>query len=382
MPLSLHRRKNLSGVALVMVLWILVLLTMIVTEFTFATRMEFEVALNYNERTQSYYYAQAGINAAIAEMMKAEGRLMYYNGQDEDLVFHKKRKDNNELERPPRRSINFGNGGFRYSIKDESGKLDLNALTEPNNARHARYLNDMLERAGVDEETLAVIRQSAYDWRDADDAEKPEGAEDDWYETNYDLQGYDKPYLAKNSAFDSVAEFAMVRGVSQALLYGGAIPKEIRDRQTGTFKFGSDTDEQVSYKAIAPYLTVYNYDNNRMNINFWTADPYVLRIMAGDNDDLYAAYMEARNRGPFEGHSHGFAQTSQTFRVVSTGFVNDGSPNQTIVAVLRMNINNKRSDIKILAWLDDAPLPAEFGGPTIKKENVDDDTGFFGNILD
>ncbi|MEE8148674.1 MAG: PilX N-terminal domain-containing pilus assembly protein, partial [Longimicrobiales bacterium] len=44
-----------QGVALILVLWILALLTLLVMDFAFATRLETRVARNYLEEAQAYY---------------------------------------------------------------------------------------------------------------------------------------------------------------------------------------------------------------------------------------------------------------------------------------------------------------------------------------
>ena len=59
-----------EGIALMMTLWIMVLLIAIVTEFTHGTRTEINTTKNFKEEIESYYFAEAGINLAITEILQ------------------------------------------------------------------------------------------------------------------------------------------------------------------------------------------------------------------------------------------------------------------------------------------------------------------------
>ena len=54
--------SNQSGIALMIVLWVLVLLMALATEFAFSMKMEVNTTRNYKEDAESYYLAKAGLN--------------------------------------------------------------------------------------------------------------------------------------------------------------------------------------------------------------------------------------------------------------------------------------------------------------------------------
>ena len=62
--------SNQNGIALMIVLWVLVLLIALATEFAFSMKMEVNTTRNYKEDTESYYLAKAGLNLALAELLK------------------------------------------------------------------------------------------------------------------------------------------------------------------------------------------------------------------------------------------------------------------------------------------------------------------------
>ena len=61
--------RNSRGVALIMVLWVIAILTVVVLEFSFAMRTEVNITKNFKEELQLYGIAQGGVQRAIAELI-------------------------------------------------------------------------------------------------------------------------------------------------------------------------------------------------------------------------------------------------------------------------------------------------------------------------
>ncbi len=67
---------NSRGIALIMVLWVVAILSVMAFEFCFAMRTEVNVAKNYKEEMQLYAMAEGGIHRAIAELIyKHDSRI-------------------------------------------------------------------------------------------------------------------------------------------------------------------------------------------------------------------------------------------------------------------------------------------------------------------
>ena len=60
---------NSRGVALIMVLWVITILSVVVLEFSYAMRTEVNITRNYQEELRLYAAAQGGIQRAIAELI-------------------------------------------------------------------------------------------------------------------------------------------------------------------------------------------------------------------------------------------------------------------------------------------------------------------------
>ena len=67
MPESL---KNEKGLAFILVVWVLVLLIALGTEFAFSMRTEVNTTRNYKEDRETYFLAKAGIQLAMAELLQ------------------------------------------------------------------------------------------------------------------------------------------------------------------------------------------------------------------------------------------------------------------------------------------------------------------------
>ena len=59
-----------NGFVILLVMWVLVLLIALGTEFAFSMRTEINTTRNYKEDVASYYLAKAGINLAMAEILQ------------------------------------------------------------------------------------------------------------------------------------------------------------------------------------------------------------------------------------------------------------------------------------------------------------------------
>jgi type II secretory pathway component PulK len=95
----------------------------------------------------------------------------------------------------------FGGHSLEIAIQAEAGLVDLNAA-------EGAVVEAVLEEAGIDSTTAASLAASVLDWRDADSARIPGGAE----ERDYRAAGL--PYGPANDAFQDVAELRLVIGMT------------------------------------------------------------------------------------------------------------------------------------------------------------------------
>ena len=225
---------NEKGVALLLIMWVLFLLSVISAEFAFSMRTDFIITLNFKEEIEAYYLARAGINQAVAKILHQK---MAFNEKNKNKDLSLSEEDMEDTYPTPDWNKNMVSGTFSYELTDEQGKINLNSLRK-NNSQDRKIIRCLLEEAaGVeDESTQNTIIDSIMDWMDGDDLYKPAGAEEDYY------QGLSPPYHCKDGPFDTVEELLLVQGVTQEILFGNE---------------KSETEEEKQYPGIGRYLTVW-----------------------------------------------------------------------------------------------------------------------------
>ncbi len=184
-----------------MVLWIIVILTVVVFSFSVLVRTESHAARFFREGLEKRLAAEAGIERAVAELL-SRGTA----GDVRDVV----RGDASVRVDGTPYTGHLGENRYVYAIFDESGKIDLNLLTD----RSGLILNNLLVNFGVSKQIADTIVDSVLDWKDGDDLHRLHGAETDYY------LSLPNPYRAKDGKFDAVEELLMVRGVTPEILYG------------------------------------------------------------------------------------------------------------------------------------------------------------------
>jgi general secretion pathway protein K len=180
---SLPRAQR--GVALLLVLWIMLLVTISTSAYTLMARMDSLEAHTILWSTHARLAAEAGLNMAVlslrdpeeAERWFADGRL--YEVEFEDAL-------------------------VELRITDERGKVNMNAVNET-------VLLQLFTAHGLAEDEAELLAAAVLDWVDADDMVRPSGAE----EAEYIAAGYQVG--PANRKFIMVEEVLQVLGMSWEL---------------------------------------------------------------------------------------------------------------------------------------------------------------------
>jgi len=170
--------KREVGVALIGVLWILAILTVVVTGIAAQTRTEQRLARNLLASEQAYHAAEGGVYFAIHQLSSEQ----VGGGQKLPL------SDG---------ALRIGNALVHTEIQDERGKIDLNAAPD-------ELIRGLIQAAGVELDEASRLTDAILDWRDSDSLRRLHGAED----MDYRLAGLS--YEAKDAEFDSVDELQRV----------------------------------------------------------------------------------------------------------------------------------------------------------------------------
>jgi general secretion pathway protein K len=248
------------GVILIALLWILTALGVIALSFSREGFVEMAAARNTRDLAEAYYIARAGIAGTVYEIVKRK---------------YAPRVNRVELDQPPepidlgRVAGKFGRGEYEVEIQDESGKINLNFVSE-------EQLRKVIEASGIPRPDSDVIADSVMDWRDPDSDHRLNGAEDDFY------QSLRPPYKAKNGRMDTVEELLLIRGVTRDYFYG-----HLEKTPDGAV---------VRRYGLSRFFTVYSA-SNRINVNF--APPEVLMSVPGMTPEAARLIYERRRSKPF-----------------------------------------------------------------------------------
>ncbi len=196
------RPRRERGIALILVLWLTMLLTVIATGFAFSMRSEAMSARNSLSLAQARAAADGAIERMAFELSRPRFPAAWSaNGQPHDW------RD--------------GEVTIVATAVDESAKIDLNAAPD-------LLLKGLFgEVGGATPDATARIVDAIADWRDQDDLKRPNGAE----EADYRLAGMkQKP---ANGAFETVSELARVMGMTPAIYARIAASLTVHSRQPG-----------------------------------------------------------------------------------------------------------------------------------------------------
>ncbi|HVR93349.1 MAG TPA: hypothetical protein VHI75_05860 [Casimicrobiaceae bacterium] len=178
-----------SGIALILVLWLTILLTVIGGSFAYGMRNEALAARNSLSLAQARALADGAIYRTVFELMRPRTLADLWSA---DGTIHV-----------------WDENGSRIAVRalDESGKIDLN--TAPDG-----LIKSLLQTAAeLDADTAGRLVDVIGDWKDVDDLRRPNGAE----APDYQAAGLN--YKPANAPFESVAELQRVLGMTPAV-YG------------------------------------------------------------------------------------------------------------------------------------------------------------------
>jgi len=219
------------GIALLIVLWLTVLLTVIGGAFAFSMRGEALAARNAVSLAQVRAAADGALDRAVFELLrprttdswKADGQPHRWQDAEISLV---------------------------ATAVDEGARIDLNTGAEP------LLRNLFVVVGGLEDAAARALVDAIVDWRDPDELRRPNGAE------AADYRGADSNYTPSNRDFETLGELSRVIGVTPAL-----------------------------YARVAGALTVHS---RQRGINALTASREVLLALPGATPDAVDAYITAR----------------------------------------------------------------------------------------
>ena len=204
------RALSERGVALIVTVMVVTLLTAIIVEFSYRTRVYLDTSGNTRDELQAYYLAKAGVEAAKAFLLD-DLKSDIKNGTAADYIISGEFNPVEELWSQVK-GIPFmvpDVGVIEGEVIDEDSKFCINMLAEkdPMGTKY-REQAKLLFSYLIKEENYEEIVDNIKDWIDPD---SDGNAEDGYYRS---LQN---PYNCRNSPMNSVDELRMIKGINEKI---------------------------------------------------------------------------------------------------------------------------------------------------------------------
>ncbi len=287
-------RLGQQGIALVLVLWVVTLLAVIAGSFVFSVRSTAQVTSNLASESRARAMADGGVYRAIYEMLRPETEA-----------------DRWKLDGRTH-SVAMEGGEVAVVVRPESAKIDLNTANE-------ELLKGLFVSVGVPDDQANSLVAAIQDWRDADELERPSGAEAE----SYASAGL--AYPPANADFETVDELSRVLGMTPDI-----------------------------FRQVKPYLTVYSkqpgLDTTTASRGALLAIPNVSPESVDDylaeRSDRLAQGLPVEPFAPGVAYNTGFSE--QVYNVASSSKTADGA---TYTREVTVQIGqNDRQPFLFLDW--------------------------------
>ncbi|MDK1020177.1 MAG: type II secretion system minor pseudopilin GspK [Candidatus Hydrogenedentes bacterium] len=248
-----NMRRDDEGIALVLALLFVVLLTVIIVEFAYEMQVDATLIERHTSTTEAYMAAKSSI--ALSMSILAADLLF---GEEEAELESTDVYDS--LDEPWASStplLNLNEAMISVQIDDEYAKINLNALIYEDRGGGEIEFVPLVDALTVlfqvrmrEGEVLPI--DVILDWLDTDDETRPEGAENDYY------QQLEVPFECKNGPMDSIEELLLLPGITLEVYFG-------------------DDEAEFEQLPLNELLTVHGHPEGRVNVN--TASFEVLEAM-------------------------------------------------------------------------------------------------------
>lgn len=270
MKIALNQRP--LGIALIIVMIAVLSLSILAGMYAYSMKVEGKLAINSNNDAELEWMGRSGVEAAkyfLALEAQAAGvdslESKWAGGPGSPALSNSPIAG---ISLPW--TIPLGNGSVTIEpMVDLERKANINMADDT-------ILEQALIEMGVDAGQYPTIVNSIHDWIDKDNATRVDGAESDYYQSNYD-----PPFDAKNGPIDDLSELLLVKGINEnPELYwgpGAAGQAQSRVQKNARTRLGLNADAPIYPVGLVDLFTPIS--SGKININ--TASVAVLQLIPG-----------------------------------------------------------------------------------------------------
>jgi general secretion pathway protein K len=202
------------GIALVLVMLTIIVLSAIVGSLAISMSTEMRLARNTEYNAQMEWMGRSGIELAryalankCPEQKSIDALNQFWAGGTTPC--------SNDVENVPLKDVPLGPGRISVTITDLERKWDINQVAGPRNPQKETMLHNALAEVGVtDAEQVATITDSILDWINQSETAAFSGAKSDYY------LHLNPPYFCKNGPIDDISELLLIKGITPEIYWG------------------------------------------------------------------------------------------------------------------------------------------------------------------
>jgi general secretion pathway protein K len=252
-------REPRRGAVLIVALWVVIILSLMVSTLAFEMHVEAKVTSYYRSRMKAQYLTLAGVEWAKMLLVKSRANDPFLEENYPELYVPAEILRRGNAVTGLTREL--GDGTFTIDLVPEQGRRNVNRL-------EVEDWHILLESNYVPEDRWDELVDAFMDWVDRDEEHRLSGAESD--DSYYEERGY----KVKNAPVDMIDELVLIKGFTPAMVYGGP----------------SEDPELPPYPGLAQWLTTVG--DGKINVN--AAAPDVLLSLPGMDEFAVEAILEGR----------------------------------------------------------------------------------------
>ena len=277
-------RRSERGIALIIVMISIVVLTILAAGFAYSMKVETKLARNANSEADLEWLGRSGVEYArwvLANSLLNPNEL--YDSLDQPWAtgsgfLGPTNAPIAEVQNP----FTLGRGTVSWKIVDLERKFNINAQEQ----MLQQVLPQALTLMGVAPGDSTPLVNCILDWIDPDDQTHVQGAESDYYE------GLTPPYSAKNGPIDDISELLLIKGMLPEYYFGISATNyqpSYYSQQRDRFGHQQDALPTATVGLVDLFTPI---SDGRININ--TASAEVLQLLPGVDPVVAEAIVSGR----------------------------------------------------------------------------------------
>jgi general secretion pathway protein K len=295
--IRLYNNSSRSGIALVLVMMTIIVLSAIVGSLAISMSTEVRLARNTTYDSQMEWMGRSGIELAryalankCAEQKNIDALNQMWAGGTSPC--------SNGVEDVSLKDVPLGPGHVTVTITDMERKWDINQVANPRQPQREILQKALAEVGVTDAEQASTIIDSILDWCNPDASSGFSGAKSDYY------MHLNPPYYCKNGPIDDITELLLIKGITPDIYWGSNSTNHpvsaYQQHGGGSFnasanKSGAGFRDNDQPQYPVGLVELFSPLGGKLNIN--TASIKTLQLIPGIDESVATRILQER-QGP------------------------------------------------------------------------------------